>query len=121
MRTTALLLAALVVHLLVISLLALQLPAPAHASVAPAATDTHHAHEPIRGSNSGPGIPYFDLTPPEVRSLGGSTLVEVLEAPPSIELPHVLQLALPIDTWASTAVLPAPLVDVPLGRAPPVR
>lgn len=120
-RTAASLLAAFVLHLLVIAVLAVQLPAPAHASAAPTAPVLHQAHEASTGSGSSQGSSLFDLTPPEVRRLGGPTLVEVLEAPPTIELPHVLELELSLDTRTSTSAHPAVLGDAPLGRAPPVR
>jgi hypothetical protein len=116
-RLAALLAAALVLHLAVLFGMATQLPDAQAGTVAP----SHAAHAPLSGRSSAPELPYFDLTPPEVRSLGGPTLLEVLEAPPTIAVPRPVLL---IDESWSLGESGEPdehLAIVRFGRAPPVR
>ncbi len=117
-RLVGLLGGALLLHLLVLFAMATQLP-DAHATGF--VDDGHAAHAPLNGSGSTSQDPYFDLTPPEVRNLGGASLLEVLEAPPAFGVPEPV---MPIDeSWTPLESLQPDehLATVRFGRAPPVR
>jgi hypothetical protein len=108
-RWAGLLFIALIAHLLVLLVLAAQLPTPA--SAAATGASVHEAHSPISDGGSGPDTPIVDFTP----------LVEVLEAPPALDVPRVLQLALEDRGARALPWHGANLDDVRSGRAPPAR
>jgi len=114
-----LVLLALFAHLLVVFALGARLPDSQ--TVAPASSqDVHAAHTLPSGVGDPAQDAYFDLTPPEVRSLGGPTLVEVLEAPPALRIPAPPRTT---EQLRDTSAQQAPdgiLASTHASRAPPV-
>ncbi len=107
----------MIVHVLVLFGMAAQLPT----AEAAAAHAVRVAHSPSIGHPASAQDPYFDLTPSELGRIGGPTLVEVLEAPPSIPAPKpIMEFD---EAWAlgESSVHDENLVSVRFGRAPPVR
>jgi hypothetical protein len=120
-RIAAMALAALALHVLVLLALAAQLP-DAHASrPVTSGHGDHVAHAPLAGKSGPSQVAYVDLTPPEVRNLGGPTLVEVLEGPPALRIPGPFGIVDEVLVVNSAPVPDEHLASVRFGRAPPVR
>ncbi len=117
-RSALLLALALLGHLAVLVVLCAQLPAAAHA----AHQERVALHTLAVGVDPvGSPDPFLDLTPPEVRSMGGPTLLEVLEGPVGATAPRGAQAEFELRPVVSVDAPSSGLVDVRFGRAPPVR